>query len=143
MAKTATPAYRGTECGWTNAKWVGRCGECQYNDWGTGKKGRGKACQKHRWIYLLSGDAMLPTVFVASVMSAGKFKDYMLRLGMKAMKLAHQVWTQIGLLQTKNTDGIPYSQMTFKCIGNLDKESQAKVDAYREAVIPLLSRDNG
>lgn len=33
MAKTATPAYRCTECGWTNAKWVGRCGECQ--QWNT------------------------------------------------------------------------------------------------------------
>lgn len=28
MAKVAT-AYRCTECGWTSAKWVGRCGECQ------------------------------------------------------------------------------------------------------------------
>lgn len=25
--------YRCTECGWTTAKWVGRCGECQA--WGT------------------------------------------------------------------------------------------------------------
>lgn len=28
-----TPAYRCTECGWTSAKWAGRCGECQ--QWGT------------------------------------------------------------------------------------------------------------
>lgn len=27
------PAYRCTECGWTTAKWVGRCGECQ--SWGS------------------------------------------------------------------------------------------------------------
>lgn len=33
MAKTAKPAYRCTECGWTTAKWVGRCGECQ--TWGS------------------------------------------------------------------------------------------------------------
>ncbi len=31
--KTARPAYRCAECGWTTAKWVGRCGECQA--WGT------------------------------------------------------------------------------------------------------------
>jgi DNA repair protein RadA/Sms len=31
--KAAKPAYRCTECGWTTAKWVGRCGECQ--SWGT------------------------------------------------------------------------------------------------------------
>lgn len=31
--KTATTAFRCTECGWTTAKWVGRCGECQ--QWGT------------------------------------------------------------------------------------------------------------
>lgn len=32
-ARKALPAYRCTECGWTAAKWVGRCGECQA--WGT------------------------------------------------------------------------------------------------------------
>jgi DNA repair protein RadA/Sms len=33
MAKALTPAYHCTECGWTTAKWVGRCGECQA--WGS------------------------------------------------------------------------------------------------------------
>ncbi|WP_292726877.1 DNA repair protein RadA [Microbacterium sp. UBA837] len=35
MAKrpTTTAPFRCTECGWTTAKWVGRCGECQ--QWGT------------------------------------------------------------------------------------------------------------
>ncbi|WP_375430291.1 DNA repair protein RadA [uncultured Friedmanniella sp.] len=34
MAKTATRSpYTCTECGWTSAKWVGRCGECQ--TWGS------------------------------------------------------------------------------------------------------------
>ncbi|WP_435299316.1 DNA repair protein RadA [Timonella sp. A28] len=29
----ARPSFRCSECGWTTAKWVGRCGECQ--EWGT------------------------------------------------------------------------------------------------------------
>ncbi|HET7735588.1 MAG TPA: DNA repair protein RadA [Nocardioidaceae bacterium] len=34
MSKAAArPSYRCTECGWTTAKWVGRCGECQA--WGS------------------------------------------------------------------------------------------------------------
>lgn len=34
MAKSSSrPAYRCTECGWTTARWVGRCGECQV--WGS------------------------------------------------------------------------------------------------------------
>jgi DNA repair protein RadA/Sms len=33
MSKTARPAYQCSECGWTSAKWVGRCGECQA--WGS------------------------------------------------------------------------------------------------------------
>ncbi|MEX0913468.1 MAG: DNA repair protein RadA [Demequina sp.] len=32
-SRTTKPAYRCSECGWTTAKWVGRCGECQA--WGT------------------------------------------------------------------------------------------------------------
>ncbi|MFE6735237.1 DNA repair protein RadA [Microbacterium sp. NPDC057650] len=31
--RSAPPAFSCTECGWTTAKWVGRCGECQ--QWGT------------------------------------------------------------------------------------------------------------
>ncbi|ALJ21973.1 DNA repair protein RadA [Microbacterium sp. No. 7] len=31
--RAVTAAYRCTECGWTAARWVGRCGECQ--QWGT------------------------------------------------------------------------------------------------------------
>ena len=31
--RRTSPAYRCTECGWSTAKWVGRCGECQA--WGT------------------------------------------------------------------------------------------------------------
>ncbi len=33
MARTTVAPYRCTECGWTAAKWAGRCGECQ--QWGT------------------------------------------------------------------------------------------------------------
>ncbi|WP_324649484.1 DNA repair protein RadA [Georgenia sp. H159] len=32
-ARAQRPAYRCAECGWSTAKWVGRCGECQA--WGT------------------------------------------------------------------------------------------------------------
>ncbi|MHA7285858.1 DNA repair protein RadA [Arthrobacter sp. MDT3-44] len=32
-ARNNAPNYRCAECGWTTAKWVGRCGECQA--WGT------------------------------------------------------------------------------------------------------------
>ncbi len=32
-AKATRPDYHCTECGWTTAKWAGRCGECQA--WGT------------------------------------------------------------------------------------------------------------
>lgn len=37
-------AYRCTECGWTTAKWVGRCGECQ--SWGTVEEAGGTAAAK-------------------------------------------------------------------------------------------------
>jgi DNA repair protein RadA/Sms len=33
MSKSPRSAYRCSECGWTSAKWVGRCGECQA--WGS------------------------------------------------------------------------------------------------------------
>src|SRR5215217_8459518 len=32
MARPSTPGFACRECGWTSAKWVGRCGECQVWD---------------------------------------------------------------------------------------------------------------
>lgn len=37
-------AFRCTECGWTTAKWVGRCGECQ--QWGTVEEAGGAVAAK-------------------------------------------------------------------------------------------------
>ncbi|MBM7051593.1 MULTISPECIES: DNA repair protein RadA [unclassified Rothia (in: high G+C Gram-positive bacteria)] len=37
-------AYKCTECGWTTAKWVGRCGECQ--SWGTVEEAGGGVVAK-------------------------------------------------------------------------------------------------
>lgn len=37
-------AFRCTECGWTTAKWVGRCGECQ--QWGTVEEAGGQVAAK-------------------------------------------------------------------------------------------------
>lgn len=37
-------AFRCTECGWTTAKWVGRCGECQ--QWGTVEEAGGAVTAK-------------------------------------------------------------------------------------------------
>ena len=40
----STNAYKCTECGWTTAKWVGRCGECQ--SWGTIEEADGAVTAK-------------------------------------------------------------------------------------------------
>lgn len=40
----STNAYKCTECGWTTAKWVGRCGECQ--SWGTVEEAGGSTVGK-------------------------------------------------------------------------------------------------
>ncbi|MEU4207434.1 DNA repair protein RadA [Rothia terrae] len=40
----STNAYKCTECGWTTAKWVGRCGECQ--SWGTIEEAGGAVTAK-------------------------------------------------------------------------------------------------
>lgn len=40
-AKAPRPSYKCAECGWTTAKWVGRCGECQA--WGTVEEVAGAA----------------------------------------------------------------------------------------------------
>lgn len=39
-----TNSYKCTECGWTTAKWVGRCGECQ--SWGTVEEAGGSTVGK-------------------------------------------------------------------------------------------------
>lgn len=45
MAKPKSE-YRCTECGWTTARWVGRCGECQ--TWGTVAEASGAPASQHK-----------------------------------------------------------------------------------------------
>lgn len=62
-SKRAGAAYACSECGWTTAKWVGRCGECQ--QWGTVVEVGQKAAAR-RVVSLVPTSAAAPITEVVS-----------------------------------------------------------------------------
>ena len=49
-----------------------------------------------------------------------------------------RVITRIGLEQDKNPDGIVYSRAAFHMAEKLDAPAQARIAAYRAAIVPHL-----
>jgi hypothetical protein len=106
----------------------GECADCPYNQWGSAQKpdggaGRGKACKQMRLVFLLREGQVLPEVVIVSPGSLQPVKNYLLKLA--PLKICDVV-TRLELVQTKNKDGIAYSQIKPVRVAQLDPASAAK-----------------
>jgi len=120
----------------------GNCLKCKFGGkdaFGTAKdgKGRGKACQEGRLIFIVLQDEILPIRIKAPSMSLSTSRKYLFGLTSKR-KAVHSVYTSMTLESDKNRDGIKYSKIIFTKIGDI--ENPAKTEAYAKALKPYLSK---
>lgn len=118
----------------------GKCSECQFSQWGTGKKERGQACKKmHRVFFLLADhDSIFPFLVSLPPTSAegkydGSFSTYTVKLGGR-LKKVYDVKTRIKLIKDKNKDGQEFSKAQFFSAGNLTVEEKNLVDSLRASL---------
>jgi len=114
-----------------------RCITCPKNQWGTGPKGKGKACAEKRWLFVLLRNELLPSILSVPPSSLKMFQKYMRLLTSKAIPY-WTVVTEFGIQKEKNADGQPYSQIVFKNIGSLPEDKIAGIKAYRESFQPVI-----
>jgi hypothetical protein len=111
----------------------GLCSKCKLNEFGTGKKERGKACKEMKLIFLLQPTSLLPIVVVLPPTSLQAFKKYLMRLTMSATPYS-KVETEISLEKDHNADGIEYAKAKFKVAQKLDEASANFVTDYARSM---------
>lgn len=107
----------------------GACAACQLNVFGTGAKGKGKACKNMHVIYLLRSGEMMPLQFNLPPTSIRPFKDFMQRAFRLRNRASFGSIVRIGLKKESNgkTD---YSVATFRLIDDFRGEELKQVCSY-------------
>jgi hypothetical protein len=116
----------------------GDCLSCELAQWETAKggRGRGKACAESRLIYLMSKNEILPTVIKVPATSLTNARKYLVGLTSKQQPL-YSVYTELSLTPDKNADGIKFSKIVFKKLGDVERPDLA--EGYAKQIKPYLS----
>ena len=115
----------------------GLCVDCPLNEFDSHPDGRKKACQEKRLIFLVRENDFLPTVIVGPAGSLKNIRTYLVGLAGK-QKFVHSVYSSLGLEKDKNADGIVYSKIVLRKLGDVENPEASK--AYAAAIKPSLSR---
>ncbi len=114
----------------------GKCFTCPQSVWGSSGKGNSQACRQLTRLFLMFEDSVLPTVLVLPPSSYQVCQQYAVAAVNRGGLT--RVVTTVGLEKDKNPDGIEYSRATFHVAASLDAAAQARIQAYRAAIVPHL-----
>lgn len=117
----------------------GDCSTCPHAAFGSAPNKRSKACQEKRLIFFVPPDETLPIVVKAPAGSLKNAKSYLMGLTSRGKKL-YEVYTCLGLEADKNKDGIKFSKITFRKVGELTDADKQVMHAYAEAIKPHLMK---
>lgn len=109
------------------------CQGCELAQFGSGKDGRGQACQQKRLVFMLTQGDVLPVVVALAPTSLKAASDYMMRLT-RAGKPYWKVQTTIKL--EKFTDPKPHARAIFERAADLSDEEWSRLAQYRSELIP-------
>jgi len=115
----------------------GECASCQWNEFGTSKSGRGKACATKRVMFLIRPQSMLPIMLRVPVGSLKNSRKYLAALASGNQKV-YSVITRFSLEKTSNKDGIEFSRVLFSRVSAVDDITA--VEAYADTMKPYLEQ---
>lgn len=109
---------------------VHNCKFCPYNEFGSGKNGKGKACKNMKRLYILRTGSPLPIILTLPPTSIKAYTDYVGRQIVTKGLRTHHVITKITLKKATSGDGIQYSQAQFTKVGKVPENMKANLTAY-------------
>lgn len=110
----------------------GACAACKLNVFGTGAKGRGKACKNMHVLYLLRSGEMMPLQLNLPPTSIRPFKEFMQRAFRLRNRASFGSLVRIGL-KKESTGKTDYSVATFRLVDDFRGEELKKVCAYAKS----------
>ena len=111
----------------------GNCALCPFNQFESALKGKGKACNERKLLFLMMPDSVMPRVMSLPPTSLGAFKKYLTRLTSGVVPYPAVV-TEIGLTPKTNARGVAYFETSFRMV---KKMTQADIDHIRTIIEPL------
>lgn len=111
----------------------GICAVCPFNQFESALKGKGKACNERKLLFLMMPDSVMPRVLSLPPTSLGAFKKYLTRLTSGVVPYPAVV-TEIGLTPKTNAAGMAYFEASFRMA---KKMTQADIDHIRTIIEPL------
>lgn len=114
----------------------GLCATCALNAFGSGSKGRGKACKNMRILYLLRSGEYMPLQLSLPPTSLNPFNEFMNRAFMARQRASFGSLVEIGLKKMNN--GNEYSVATFRRLRDFSGEELAQIRAYANGFRPQI-----
>ena len=125
-----------TEAGTTEVE----CVTCPFNQFGSARNGRGKACHEKDLLYVLQTNRVLPIIIQVPPTSLRNIKNYMVKLvDSKDFRPYWQVVTKFELEMVKG-ETVPYSAIVPTRAAIIPKTHVPQLKQFREKLLPALAR---
>ncbi len=109
----------------------GACATCRMNAYGTGAKGRGKACKNMRVIYLLRSGEYMPLQLNLTPTSLKPFKDFLTKAFLLRKRASFGSVVEITLKPETNSNGKEkYSVAVFRRLYDFEGEELRNIRNY-------------
>lgn len=112
----------------------GDCRTCPFNQWGSGRDGKGKACNNRHRVYLLQKGEMLPLLFSLPPTSLNNFSNLISRKILQKKLRSHEVVVQAKLKKATSGGGIDYSQVAWAVVGRLSPADAEAMKDYSSTI---------
>lgn len=110
------------------------CTGCPYNEFGTDKNGRGKACKNMMRLYIMTEGMPIPLVLTLPPTSIKAYQTYRTSsLAARKLTPAHVV-TEFALEQKTAASGDKYSVIKLKLLGKLSREQCEAADFFGDSI---------
>lgn len=119
----------------------GECETCPLNEWGSGRQGRGKACNERRQLAILRPGQVLPTLLSlppSSIKSWDQFKV----ASLNKRKRYYQRVVSFGLEKVEADGGQNFSRVTVKPVRDLSEDENKSIEGIRKMMGGNLSELN-
>lgn len=106
------------------------CAGCQFNAYGTGKGGRGKACKNMHKLYIMTPGVAIPLVLCLPPTSLKNVQGYLLNVLAARRLKPWEVLTEFSIAVAQNANGVKYSTVKFKLLGQLNEDDRRAAEFF-------------
>lgn len=116
----------------------GGCAVCPMNQWGSANGGtrRGKACKEQHLLFLLREKDLIPCLIAPPPTSLRSIQNFFLDMVSDHGCFFYEVEARFWLAPSSKGDGVLIHGEVVRMLG---AEEVAKVEAYRQAILPSLT----